>query len=149
MKLNFIYSKVYFKNLNRHNPVERTWEEVIKIGKEFEEKYKKEIDEIIKIIPKIVGKPWKEKTKDVYIVDWLGPSFSRPLTLKVRKSLLLMLVILTHELLHNFYLNESDVQKVEKKINHQTEKIFEGLNINAEKQMKVLWSFYEKRFKYN
>ncbi|MFA6416046.1 MAG: hypothetical protein WCW56_00990 [Candidatus Paceibacterota bacterium] len=147
MKLEYIYSKVYFRNLNKHSSTNRTWEEVKNIGKNFEKKYTEEINRIIKIIPKITGKPWREKQTKVYFIDWLGPSFSHPLTLKVRDDLLLMLVILTHELLHDFYLQDKDIEKVEIKINKQVEKVFEELKIDAGDQINTLQNYHNKRFK--
>ncbi|MCX7880890.1 MAG: hypothetical protein N2482_00030 [Patescibacteria group bacterium] len=116
MKINFIYSKIYFKSLNRFNRITRSWEEVKKIGRAFEKKYQDEIKKITEIIPKIIKKPWRRDYFEVYLVDWNGPSFSHPLTLKVREDLLLMLVILVHELLHDFYFfRDKNIKKVEKR----------------------------------
>jgi hypothetical protein len=148
MKLEFNYWNVYFRNLNKHKKIDRSWEEVKKIGKEFESQYKSEIKKIIKIIPKVVGKSWTERIIDVYMVDWDGPSFSHPLTLKVREDLLLMLVILTHELLHHFYTESFplDMKAGEEKINKDVEKVFDKLGINIEKQLRIIQSFHDKRF---
>ncbi len=148
MQLTFVYSNVYFRNLNRHKHVNRTWDEVKRIGHEFENKYKSEIEQIIKIIPEVVGKSWRRGTIEVYIVDWPGPSFSHPLTLKVRDDLLLMLVILTHELLHDFYFDDKDknIEEIEELINKNVKKVFEKLNLDVSEQLKVLDSFHKKRF---
>ncbi|MBW6451594.1 MAG: hypothetical protein K0B02_02595 [DPANN group archaeon] len=146
MKINFIYSQVYFRSLNQHKSVKRTWDEVKKIGTQFEIKYKTEINKIIDIIPKVTKKPWRKENTDIYIIDWVGPSFSHPLTLKVRNDLLLMLVILTHELLHDFYLNEKDIEHIEETINKNVENVFKELNIDVKEQLHILQSFHEKRF---
>jgi len=146
MKIEFFYSPVYFRNLNKYKPTEKPWPEVKKLGQKFEKKYQAEIEQIARIIPKLTGKPWRRKVTEVYIVDWAGPSFSQPLTLKVRDDLLLMLVILTHELLHDFYLENKNIEKVETKINELVKKVFAKLNIEAKKQIGVLQGFHEERF---
>lgn len=146
MKINFFYSEVYFRNLNRYKPTNKTWPEVKKLGQKFENKYNSEIEQITKVIPKLVNKTWQRKITEVYIVDWAGPSFSHPLTLKAREDLLLMLVILTHELLHDFFLKEKNNEKVEKKINNLVKQVFEKLNINVEDQLKTFQSFHDERF---
>jgi hypothetical protein len=148
MRLKFNYWNVYFRQLNRHKKIDRSWEDVKRLGKEFESKYKFEINKVLKIIPEVVGKIWDEKVIDVYMVDWDGPSFSHPLTLKVREDFLLMLVILTHELLHHFYIEtfSQDMEGGEKKINQDVEKVFDKLGIDIEKQLRIIQSFHNKRF---
>jgi len=84
MKLNFIYSFVYFEILNKSNDVSHSWEDVKKMGKSFERKYSEELRQITALIPKVVNKSWAKNEINVFIVDWPGPSFSSPLTLKVR-----------------------------------------------------------------
>ncbi|MDK2907903.1 MAG: hypothetical protein PWQ87_361 [Candidatus Woesearchaeota archaeon] len=146
MEIRFFYSKVYFRNLNRYKSTKRTWDEVKEIGQKFEKRYRSEIEQIVEIIPKIVGRPWRREIIEVYIVDWPGPSFSHPLTLKVREDLVLMLVILTHELLHDFYFDERDSEKFEETINNYVREIFEKINIDADEQLKILKGFHEERF---
>ncbi|OYT32332.1 hypothetical protein DRJ22_00790 [Candidatus Woesearchaeota archaeon] len=134
--------------MNKYKRIKRNWKEVKKIGKKFEKKYKKEINKITRLIPKIVRKPWRKKEINVYIVDWAGPSFSHPLTLKVRKDLLLMLVILTHELLHHFYTKKFylDEEGNETKINKKVKEVFEKLKLDVKKQLKTLQKYHNKRF---
>jgi hypothetical protein len=148
MKIEFFYSKVYFLHLNKYQPTNRSWEEVKKLGQKFEKKYKTEIEQIIKIIPKLTQKPWRRKLTEVYINSWTGPSFSHPLTLTVREDLLLMLVILTHELLHDFYLGEDkkNLKKTEEKINELVKEVFVKLKIDANKQLAELQGFHDKKF---
>ena len=146
MKLEFIYSEVYFRNLNKYKNVSRNWEQVKELGKRFESKYQSKINQIVRIIPEITGKPWRRKITEVYLIDWDGPSFSHPLTLKVRDNLLLMLVILTHELLHDFYRNEKDIENAEKRINEDVKSVFEKLELDTEKQLEVLCRFHKDKF---
>lgn len=141
MKLKFNYSKVYFDQLNTYKRVNRSWEEVVRLGGMFEQKYSEEINKIIEFIPQILNQDWQEEFIEVYMVDWLGPSFSRPLTLKVREDMLLMLTILTHELIHHFRLTKPKGIEREKEINDCVEKIFEKLGINIEEQIKTMRKF--------
>lgn len=146
MKLKFIYSEVFFDSLNKYKKVNRTWEEVVKLGRMFEQKYAKKINKIIDLIPIILNQEWKNEIIEVYIVDWLGPSFSHPLTLKVREDFLLMLTILTHELIHHFKIDKPKGLEREKKINDYTELIFNKLGIDVKEQIKIMQEFSEKRF---
>jgi len=147
MKVKFIYSQVYFRHLNKFRKVERSWKEVVEIGRRFEKKYQPEINKVIDIIPELVKKPWRKQVAEVFLVDWCGPSFSHPLTLKVRRDLLLMLVILTHELLHDFYLGvDEDIEVVEEEINQNVEEVFDRLGIDVKDQLGIMWGFHKKRF---
>ena len=80
------------------------------------------------------------------MVDWLGPSFSHPLTLKVREDFLLMLTILTHELIHHFRINSPMGIEREKKINDYTEEVFDKLGINIKEQIKIMRGFSGENF---
>jgi hypothetical protein len=146
MELEFVYSSFYFKNLNKYHPIERTWEDVIKIGKRFEKEYESEINKILDIIPQVMNMSWKRDYIQVYPVDWAGPSFSHPLTLKVRDDGLLMLVVLIHELLHQFYTENFnlDRQGNEEKIDSKVKEVLEKLGIEAEEQLKTLKGFHKK-----
>ncbi len=146
MQINFVYSHVYFQMLNAHKKVDRTWEEVVRLGRSFEERYKREIKEIAETIPKVINQNWKEDVIDVYFVDWCGPSFSNPLTLKVREDLLLILVILTHELIHHFKLDKPKGYEREKQINDYVEEVFKDLRIEANSQIETMRSFSAKRY---
>lgn len=146
MKIEFFYAGSYFRHLNKYKSTKRTWNEVKEIGKNFEKKYKSEIIQITKIIPEIIGKSWRREITEVYIVDWIGPSFSHPLTLKVKEDPLLMLVILTHELLHEFYSDVKNIERDEETINNNVKQVFEKLNIEVVEQLKILQAHHEKRF---
>lgn len=133
--------------LNRIGQGDFTWDEVKKYGEEFETKYKNEIKQIVEVIPEVVGKPWSQDYMDVYMVNYKGPSFSKPLTLKVRKDYLLMLVILTHELLHYFYSGDTeDPKQMEIWINEKTKNVFDKLGIDTSKQFKTLQKHFDDRF---
>ncbi len=143
MKLNYNFSYIYHKNLNKHNPASVNWGKIKVHGKKFVSKYENTIEEILNIIPKITGVGWKKNEMEVYFVSWKGPSFSKPLTLKVRKDMLLMLTILTHELLHNALDNKKPGIKLEKEINNYVVKIFDKLNIDIDEQIKQMKEFSE------
>ncbi|MCH7850736.1 MAG: hypothetical protein IH845_03790 [Nanoarchaeota archaeon] len=145
MRLKFKYSKVYFDCLNQHKKINRTWEDVVRLGGMFEQKYSEETNKIIDLIPNILNQEWSEEIIEVYIVDWIGPSFSHPLTLKVREDTLLMLTILTHELIHHLKLNKPKGIEREKEINDYTQMIFDKLEINIEKQIKTMREFSREK----
>lgn len=144
MDLKFVYSKVFFDNLNKYKRVNRIWEEVIRLGGMFEQKYSEEINKIIDLIPNTLNQEWDKEIIEIYVVDWLGPSFSHPLTFKVREDLLLMLTILTHELIHHFKIDKPRGVEREREINDYVEKIFEELGIKAKEQIKIMRMFSEK-----
>ena len=147
MQIKFHYSWIYNEMLNRIGQGDYTWDEVKKYGEEFETKYKNEIKQIVEVIPEVVGKPWSQDYMDVYLVSYKGPSFSKPLTLKVREDQLLMLVILTHELLHYFYVGSvNEPKKMEVWVNANTHKVFELLGIEASEQLKTLKKHFDERF---
>ena len=147
MKLTFHYSEVYFRQLNKYKSVEMEWETVVKLGKKFERRYASEIEKITKIIPELTGKGWRKKDIDVYMVKWPGPSFSNPLTLNVKEDLLLTLVILVHELLHDFYVGEDKkIEVIENKINNLVDLVFNELGIDAKEQINVMLEYHRKRY---
>lgn len=143
MKLNYNFSYVYHKNLNKYNPASVNWEKIKAHGKKFISEYKNTIEEILNIIPKITEMDWKKNEIEVYFVSWKGPSFSKPLTLKVRKDMLLMLTILTHELLHNILEDKKSGIVLEKEIKNYVVKVFNKLNIDIDKQIKQMEEFSE------
>ena len=79
-------------------------------------------------------------------MDWPGPSFSSPLTLKVRVDKLLMLVILAHELLHTFYSDIKITEKMELEINNNVKKVFTKLGLDIACQMEKLERIHKDRF---
>jgi len=137
MKIKFVYSNIYFRSLNRHKSVATTWDKVKSLGNSFEKRYSSEIIKIPSLIEKVSSKKFNEKELECYLIDWAGPSFSNPLTLKVRKDPLLMLVILTHELIHHVTGGKITPKK-HQKINDLTEEVIKKLGLKAEDQMAFL-----------
>ena len=138
MELNFIFSKIYTKNLNRFNPSEDSWDKITYRGEEFVKEYEKEFIEILNLILRITNRHWNQLELKVYFVSWKGPSFSNPLTLRVRKDMLLMLVVLTHELIHNIMSEKESSIQLENEINDYVEDIFTELKIDISDQMKIV-----------
>ena len=135
MKLNYIFSHIYFRALNKNKPVRRNWDEVKHLGRAFLDKYESAINKIISEIPKITGKNFKKEQIDVYFVDWNGPSFSNPLTFKVREDYMMMHVVLTHELMHHLFPEKRGGMELEREINSYVEKVFSKLGIQAREQI--------------
>ncbi|MDO8508521.1 MAG: hypothetical protein Q7S27_02435 [Nanoarchaeota archaeon] len=138
MKLNFVFSEIYNKNLNRFNPIEDSWDKIKNRGEKFVEEYEQKCYEIINLIPKITKRSWNKLELNVYFVSWNGPNFSNPLTLRVRKDMLLMFVVLTHELIHNIMPEKGPSQELENEINNYVEEIFKELKINISDQIKIV-----------
>jgi|SRR3989344_6189674 len=135
MRLNFVFSEIYNGALNKFDPSEDSWNKIRSRGKLFVEEYEKTYNKILRIIPKITGRRWNKIELDVYFVSWKGPNFSRPLTLRVRKDMLLMLVVLTHELIHNIMPERGPSMELENEINDYVEKIFKELKIEISEQI--------------
>ena len=88
----------------------------------------------VAFIQNISNKKFKEKELDCYLMDRSGPSFSHPLTLKVRTDSLLMLVILIHELVH--HVTEGKITKEKYgKINNLTGEVIKTLGLKADYQL--------------
>ena len=138
MRLNFVFSKIYNEMLNKFNPSEDSWEKIKHRGELFVQEYEKKCSEIVELIPKITNRQWNKLELDVYFVSWNGPNFSKPLTLRVRKDMLLMLVVLTHELIHNIMPEKKSSIELENEINDYVEEIFKQLKIDIAAQIKIV-----------
>ena len=143
MKLRFYYSERYFKELNRFTSPQIGWEKIRELGTKFEEKYKDILETLPDIIEKIVGRKWRDETLEIYLVSHKGPSFSHPLTLKVREDLLLVFVVLIHEIIHRVKVFSQNKIENEKITNDYTEKVLKELRIKAKEQINKLRSFSE------
>ncbi len=128
------YARSFRKALTERD-FENVWETILHYGKQFYyEKYKPHITSILQQIITYTGLEWKlfaPAEVPIYIVDMDGPSFSDPLTLKVRPNIEYMLTVLIHELIHvNFpsHLIKRDFL-YEEIINQVTLKICGNLNI--------------------
>jgi len=148
MRLNFVYSGVYYDMLNKYSHGSYSWADVKRLGEEFEKEYSADIDRILIEIPKVMNKNWDSNTVEVYPMSWRGPSFSHPLTLKVREDKLLMLVILAHELLHSFFMDRShsEEEQVEREINDAVRKVFDNLDIDASSQFVIMQGMHDSRY---
>ena len=144
MKIRFVYSNIYFRNLNRFKKTKNNWDYIKNLGKEFEAEYSDRIKSITSIIQQIVGRKWEDEIIKVYITDWIGPSFSHPLTLKARKDKLLMFVILIHELIHQLYFNEEITKGKEIEINKMVKEVLNAIELKADEQLSKLRNYSER-----
>src|SRR3989344_7729180 len=135
MRLNFVFSEIYNAALNKFDPSDDSWDKIKHRGERFVEVYEKKCAEIVSLIPRITNRRWNKSEVDIYFVSWKGPNFSRPLTLRVRKDMLLMLVVLTHELIHNIVSEKEPSIELENEINDYVEKIFKELKIEISEQI--------------
>lgn len=140
VKLSFIFSEIYHNNLNRFSEAKPDWRKVKAHGELFVKKYANLFPRILDKIQKVTGRLYAGEIK-VYIVEWKGPSFSNPLTLKTWRDTDLMLVTLTHELLHIIFKEEGPSPELEKKINNLVSQIFEELGINYKDQIEIMTKF--------
>lgn len=147
MKINFIFSEIYHNNLNRHSVAKENWSIVKKHAEDFIKIYTNKIEEIIREIPKITETNWPNKKEiDVYVVGWKGPSFSNPLTLRIRKDHSLTLATLTHELLHIMFKEEGPSLELEIKINNYVDSLFKRLDIIADEQISLMRKFSQEKY---
>ncbi|MCD6464279.1 hypothetical protein J7L02_02020 [Candidatus Woesearchaeota archaeon] len=151
IKYSWIYNKQFYLDLSIEEFNNKIWNRVLAIGKRFEKLYNKYIDRIVELIPKYSGFDWGECCETfipIYLVKKPGPSFSDPLTLKVRSDLKLMLVILTHELCHKNMEGVIDDPLLRENVMNLTTKfVFKDLKLNVENQLEKLFQFTEQRFK--
>lgn len=141
MKIHFVCSHRYFENLNKYKTCDRSWQEVMYIAQKFEETYHDEVRKIAQLIPFVADREWQRVDIDAYFVDWCGGSFSHPLTLKVEDDMLMMLVMLTHELLHDMYTGEEIPKSaIEDKVVGDIKTIFNILGIDIRHQFDRLLS---------
>jgi hypothetical protein len=107
----------------------------------FENIYKKNISNILKLIEKHHIKKWKYKLIPIYLVNSVNKKkmggFSDPLTLKSRKDEKYMLVVLVHELLHNNMGNKkfSDPKSLHIYMEPIVDKVVEKLNLKLDKKL--------------
>ncbi|PJA86601.1 MAG: hypothetical protein CO141_03890 [Candidatus Moranbacteria bacterium CG_4_9_14_3_um_filter_42_9] len=118
-KIIFKYSYVYDQNwqiwLQAYNksPRKLSYKKVrnyIKIMEQFWKKYEKNI---LRELSKITNLKWKEKKIICYVVGDCR-AFSDPLTLPVCKDKSLFIDILTHELIHQLFTQESNYENARK-----------------------------------
>lgn len=102
----------------------------------FEQLYKTHIKEILKLIEKY-GNRWRRQYIPIYLVDKAFCSFSDPLTLKYRKNEKYLLVVLSHELLHNNLIGSwKNVRDLHEHMEPILDKVVSNLSINLDKELK-------------
>lgn len=147
MELEFVFSEIYHKNLNRYAPTKQSWKLVKAHCEKFVLEYKETFPRIIQAIERFVlNKPFEEKSIKVYFVGWTGASFSNPLTLNARRDMLLMLTTLTHELLHVVFKERDSSLSLEEEINDLVEEIFKYINIDAKEQIEVMRTLSRNKY---
>jgi len=108
IRYSWIYNKIFNKDFTR--------QDFIKLKddcKKFEEVYNKYITKILELIEENHKKEWMYKFIPIYILRDAPKSFSDPLTVKYAENENMMLVILTHELLHNNFVGKWDFKNSE------------------------------------
>ncbi len=139
MEINFVFSEIYHKNLNRHSEKKHEWSIVKEHCEKFVLVYQGILTKMLMEIQVATGIPFKFTDNiPVYFVGWAGPSFSNPLTLNCKKDLKLMFVTLCHELLHKTFRNEGPSEELENKINNFVEIVMSRLGIEANEQIEIL-----------
>jgi len=118
MKINFIYSSIYdwhFRNVWKLRKKKGSYpssERVIKFLKKAQRYWLKYEKAILAEIAKVSSLKWREKEVKVYIVGKAIP-FSSPLTVRVERSLNDFVDTLTHELIHQIFIqNEKRLRRV-------------------------------------
>jgi len=116
-KIIFKYSWIYDQNwkivwLDSKKKVFKTYpspEMVFKYIKKIEKLWRKEEKKVLTEISKITGLKWQEKFIDCYVVGRRIP-FSQPLTMQVYEKYDYFIDVLTHELIHNIFIqNEKNL----------------------------------------
>lgn len=145
LKYSWTYNRQFNSNLTEEEFENTVWQEVLSIGRKFENFFRKYKDKILELIPKFSGWRWKElpdKSISVYLVKKEGFCFPDPLTLKIDKDLIQMLVTFVHELSHrNIDLHfpiknpAEDFMKREVLINEITVEVFKNLELETTRQL--------------
>jgi hypothetical protein len=115
MKIIFKYSWIYDDQFRQgHKSVKSkpgykypSQQKIIKFKKELEGLWQKDGTKILDELPDITGLKWKEDKITCYIVGWAMP-FSDPLTIPVYKDLKNAFDTLTHELVHQLFIQNEE-----------------------------------------
>lgn len=109
-KLIINYSKIYDIVVHGWNKLE--YEEFSDGAVKYKEKLQKEWSKIerkvFNVISEVSGLKWKKPAVDCYFVRNITSAFSMPLTIPVRKDLKKQMETITHELVHNIVVQNSD-----------------------------------------
>ncbi len=112
--IEFRYSFVYSEMIDEDdNPNEK---KIYSFMESLEKEWNKKGKNVLKEIGKISGLKWQEKKIICYVVEKTVP-FSDPLTLPIYDDLSFAIDILTHELIHQIYIQGDNLKKAEKSWN--------------------------------
>ena len=119
-KVEFVYSSVYddmrrtnpsfIKKLNKIKDRYPSQKEVLSYKRAIEKEWKKRGKKILREMSKIMNLPWKEDKIKCYIIG-RGRSFSDPLTVRIYKDKSKFIDTLTHELIHQLQIQNSERMK--------------------------------------
>jgi len=119
-KINFRYSWIYNQNLEKwtrnlkHTPKKRfTPREIENYIKAVEKLWEPKEKKILRELEKIAKLKWKEKEIICYIVGKCIP-FSDPLTIPLYKNKNWFIDVLIHELIHQLFTQESNMERAER-----------------------------------
>ena len=156
--LSFKISKVYIQQL--YNP--RIYqqpdvvEQLYRFRDDFLAEYEDQLTDMLVFVEKYAGYRWEEYVDPfiaIYLVDFRRPSFSLPLTIKIRADKKLFLGVLIHELTHNLLdLDEiigedfSDFKFQEDAVNFVTVNVLHDLGISNDAYSRLWRLIYQQRF---
>ena len=157
LQIKFIYSYTYSVNLYRvlnedKSNFGKLWEDTKTYGSNFESYLKQYKSKILELIPEYSGYGWSEFAEPTIYVYPIHPSlripsFSHPLTLKVRENINLTLGVFIHELAHNnMNFKFPSLEIMEKAMATIAVKILETLNLSADSYRSFGVDVFEKRF---
>ena len=121
-KIIFKYSWIYdqhWKEVYKKDKNYPTEKEILSYIKKVEKLWRKDEKKILKELEVVSGLKWQEKSIVCYVVGRCIP-FSDPLTIKVYKELSLdyFVDVLTHELIHQLFTQNDNLQKSKKAWNY-------------------------------
>ncbi len=121
-KIIFKYSWIYdqhWRGIYKKSKDYPSEKEINNNIKKIEKLWRKDEKKILRELSVISGLSWKEKSITCYIVGKCIP-FSDPLTMKVYKEFPLnyFIDVLTHELIHQLFIQNEDIQKLNKAWNY-------------------------------
>jgi len=149
------YLKVLFEGYG-HEAGDLTFDEVVgrtkKWGNNFKEFLREREEKVFEILPKVTGYDWDEKNH-AYIPLYLVypfpkmPSFSNPLTVKVREDPIVTFGIFLHELAHiNIAAMIESSELRECIMTSAAIRVMELLSLNTSSTLELLGSIYKHRF---
>jgi hypothetical protein len=127
-KVKFKYSHIYdrgwkdwIKVYKKIKPQDLSAEEVLNYIKEIEPLWRKEEKRICSELAKITGLKWRDKEIVCYVVGDCRP-FSDPLTLPAYRNREFFIDVLTHELIHQLFVQADNTEKAWQRIHRKYKK---------------------------